>query len=142
MMHITFSATTDALLARQKTVTRRNWKPRHANKFKPDDLVAAYDRSPRNGGRRVAVIRITDPPRLESTGSMPPEEWYAEGFEYMQSRGMLVRLHAKESTPAQLWQDWKTNPRSMWVVRFELVEVLSVNLPFLPLIKQTGIAPL
>lgn len=124
MMHITFAATTAALLAGKKTVTRRDWKESHAAKFKAGDLVAAYDKSPRVGGKQVAVIRITKAPYLESTGDTTPDDWHAEGFDYMTRHGMMVELPGKTITPYDLWTEWMLDERPMWVVRFELVEVL------------------
>ncbi len=57
-MIISFAWTTPALLAGKKTVTRREWSDKHAAKFKPGDLVDAWDKSPRFKGKKVAVIRI------------------------------------------------------------------------------------
>ena len=57
-MIISFAWTTAALLDGRKTVTRREWSDAHAAKFKPGDLVDAYDRSPRFKGKKVGVIRI------------------------------------------------------------------------------------
>ena len=58
MQIISFALTTDALLACQKTVTRRDWPDKYAAQFQVGNLVQAYDKSPRNGGRCVAIIRI------------------------------------------------------------------------------------
>lgn len=58
-MIISFAWTTQALLAGRKTVTRREWTDGHAAKFKPGDLVDAWDKLPRcKGSKKVAVIRI------------------------------------------------------------------------------------
>ncbi len=57
-MIISFAWTTAALLEGRKTVTRREWTDKHAAKFKPGDLVDAWDKSPRFKGKKVAVIRI------------------------------------------------------------------------------------
>lgn len=120
-MIISFARTTPALLAGAKTVTRRDWKEGHANKFKPGMLVDAYDKSPRNGGRKVAVIRILSI-QWGSTRNLPMSEWIAEGFNWMSQHG--IPLHARGMTCTELWDDWFTHPRMKWVVRFELVEVI------------------
>lgn len=58
-MIISFAYTTDALLAGQKTVTRRDWAPSHAAKFYPGLVVDAWSRNPRvPGARKVAEIQI------------------------------------------------------------------------------------
>ncbi len=57
-MIISFAWITPSLLARLKDVTRREWSDAHAAKFKPGDLVDAWDKSPRFKGKKVAVIRI------------------------------------------------------------------------------------
>lgn len=69
-MYISFAWTTPALLARAKSATRRMWAPSHAAKFRAGQIVDAYDRSPRLGGRRVATIRIARDPWKQRTGLM------------------------------------------------------------------------
>ena len=64
-MIISFAWTTTALLDGRKTVTRREWSDGHAAKFKPCDLVDAWDKSPRFKGKKVAVIRIVSIHRLQ-----------------------------------------------------------------------------
>jgi hypothetical protein len=56
---ISFAWTVPALIAGQKTVTRRVWSSGHAAKFHAGDVVDAWDKSPRAHGRRVATIEIT-----------------------------------------------------------------------------------
>lgn len=58
MKIISFAKTTAALLAGHKSVTRRYWNPRHALSFKPGEIVQAWDKSPRFGGKMVAEIKI------------------------------------------------------------------------------------
>jgi hypothetical protein len=118
MRIISFAWTTSALLAGEKTVTRRNWKAKWALGFHAGDLVAAYDRDTRYGGRRVGTIRLTSDPVLESTLAAPPTDWRAEGFEYLQSRAIEV----DGMLPYRLWTAWKLVPQQLWVVRFEMVE--------------------
>jgi hypothetical protein len=115
---ISFAWTTAALLAGEKTVTRRDWKPQYAARFQEGDLLAAYDRQPRFGGKRVATIRLTQTPYLESTEYAPTQDYVAEGFKYLDERGILV----DGLTPPRLWRAWKLLPRELYVVRFRLVE--------------------
>lgn len=90
MKIISFAWTTPALLAGRKTVTRRDWQLGYASGFHAGDLVAAYNRSPRHGGRQVATIRLTRAPYLESTKEAPPEDYEAEGLAYLDSIGAKV----------------------------------------------------
>lgn len=119
MRIVSFGHTTAALLAGQKTVTRRDWKPQHAARFHKGDLCAAYNMSPRNGGKQVAVIRIARAPYLEPSRDIPDEDWQAEGFQYLTD----AEVRVFGMWPADVWTDWHVNPRDLWVVRFEIVEV-------------------
>ena len=60
MQIISFALTTHALLAGRKSVTRRDWPEKYAQQFKVGSLVQGYDRSPRNGGKCIAIIRTED----------------------------------------------------------------------------------
>jgi len=120
MRPISFAWTTPALLAGVKTVTRRDWKATHAARHHAGDLLAAYDRQARYGGKQVAVIRLTADPVLESTAAAPESDYQAEGFEWLQDRGIKV----DKLDPRALWTAWRVFPRDLWVVRFELVEIV------------------
>jgi len=123
MMTISFAWTTPALLAGVKTVTRRDWNPEYAARFRAGQLVAAYDRQPRYRGRQVATIRLTQPPYRQSTADAPESDWEAEGFAYLERMGSKVG----KLTPRVLWKAWHVFPQEMWVVRFELVEVVGAQ---------------
>jgi len=123
MMTISFAWTTPALLAGVKTVTRRNWEPEYAARFRAGQLVAAYDRQPRYRGRQVATIRLTQAPYRQSTAEAPASDWEAEGFAYLESVGAKV----DGMRPKVLWRAWHVYPQQMWVVRFELVEVVGAQ---------------
>ena len=122
---VSFAWATPALLAGAKTVTRRDWRPRYAEQFRAGDEVLAYDRSPRYGGKPVARIRLTQRPYRESTRQAPPSDYQAEGFAHLEALGVKVDGLA----PAVLWRAWHMQPRVVWVVRFELLEVLEPLLP-------------
>jgi len=121
MRIISFGWTTAALLAGRKTVTRRLWKAPYARRFHKGDLLAAYDRSPRIGGKHVATIRLTADPYLESTADAPPEDYAGEGFDYLTELGKNV----DGMPPASLWRvwHWPQTAQMLWVVRFELVDI-------------------
>ena len=115
MRIITFAQTVAPLLAGRKTCTRRVWAPRHAALFHAGDTVQAFDRSPRDGGRRVALIRLTADPEL--TAELPDSAWDAEGFAYMEEQGLTLW----GQTPRELWDSWRAAPRAWQVVRFHVL---------------------
>lgn len=121
-MIVSFGWTTPALLAGAKTVTRRDWKPQHAARFKPGMLVDAWNTSPRNvrgNPRKVATIRIVGTPYIENTAEILQTDYEAEGFEYLTQRGLLI----DGLTPDTLWELWHlpAAAHDLYVVRFELV---------------------
>lgn len=118
---ISFAETTPALLAGEKTVTRRDWKSTFAAAWKAGDEAIAYSKNPRNGGKPVARIRLTDAPYLESSERVPYADFVHEGFAYLRDHGLTL---FGGSTPDEVWEDWHRNWRDLWVVRFELLEVL------------------
>uniref|UniRef100_A0A6M3LUL9 ASCH domain-containing protein n=1 Tax=viral metagenome TaxID=1070528 RepID=A0A6M3LUL9_9ZZZZ len=124
MMQISFSWTTPALfvedLALRKSETRRDWKAKHAAKFRNGALVQAWDKQARFGGKKVAIIRLTRDPYQEPLCDIPGNAWYREGFEYLQR--MCLRVDGV--TPWELWSSWKLSDETMWVVEFELVQDL------------------
>lgn len=121
MKIISFAWTTPALLAGVKTVTRRDWKPHYAARFKAGDIVLAYDRNPRFKGKPVAKIQLTQDPYFENTKNAPQNDWFAEGFNWLFENRVLV---AGKFEPSLLWTVWKTHGFDKWVVRFRLLEVL------------------
>ncbi len=136
MRIISFAWTTPALLARRKTCTRRKWLRSTAERFQAGELVQAYDKQARFGGKRVGIIRLTAAPYLESTTKAPESDWEAEGFAYLESIGALV----DGLEPRKLWQSWRElEPAELWVVRFEVVEIeaeLKDNGPPLEMIPE------
>ena len=67
-MDISFSWTTEALLAGKKTVTRRDWSTKHANKFKVGTWHWATNKQRRFGGKiigRVYIVSIRREPLVK-----------------------------------------------------------------------------
>lgn len=121
---ISFAWTTPALLAGEKTVTRRDWDPNYARRFRKGMEVLAYDRQPRNGGKPIARLRLTEDARYEPDANAPDSDWAAEGFQFFRNRygaklknGRDVSLHG--------FNGWRDAGGSSWVVRFEVIEYLS-----------------
>lgn len=145
-MLISFAWTTPALLAGAKTMTRREWNDDYAARFKAGQLVDAWNQTPRvNSARRgialarkVATIRITRAPYRQRLGSMTNGDYAREGFRWMWE--MNDGPEAAQRAYA-IWHDWQQTPdRELWVVEFELVEVLGVGSPAggRPLEGETG----
>ena len=126
MRIIAFAYTTPALVAGAKSVTRRFWREAHAQHFHKGDLVQAYDRSPRAGGKPVAVIRLTEEPRLEWNQDAPDSDWEAEGYQYLYEHPEHIEVpFTRETVSREGFDEWRESGRQSWVVRFELVEVVA-----------------
>jgi len=122
MKIIAFDKTTLALLAGRKTVTRRDWTAKHAITFHAGEFVQAWNHTPRvKGANRIGTIRLTAAPSWEYSQSIPTSDYEAEGFAYLDEQEMTL---GDGVYPRELWDDWFTDPVMLWVVRFELVEVL------------------
>jgi hypothetical protein len=79
MKIISFAWTTKALLAGAKTVTRRDWTKEYAERFEKDEVIQAYNKSPRFGGKRVALIRLTKKPYWQLHKNLNHDDFIAEG---------------------------------------------------------------
>lgn len=123
-MIISFGWTTPAILARRKTVTRREWDPRYADRFYEGQVLDAWNTSPRNvrgNPHKIATIKLIAKPYLEHARLAPDDDWEGEGFAYLTEIGLTVHGH----TPEAMWRSWKINNPSLWVVRFEILEVIA-----------------
>lgn len=116
---ISFAWTTPALIAGQKTVTRRDWSDDYARKFRAGDEVIAYDRSPRVGGQPVARLRLTHDVRRESNIAAPDSDYEAEGFAYLSALpdGKFAG-YTREA-----FAHWRITTGTSQVIRFEVIEV-------------------
>ncbi len=128
MLIISFAWTVPALLARRKSCTRRDWNATYAARFHKGDLVQAWDKSPRIGGKRIGTVRLTADPEQIPANALPPEDWENEGFAYLTEIGCTV--HGK--TPQDFWDGWLASPYKVWVVRFEIVDIFEKALENIP----------
>lgn len=107
MMIISFALTHGQIKAGQKTVTRRLWKDNHAAKFKVGQRVIAYDKSPRNKGKPIGYLEITDKYR-EQLKDMPEADLCAEGGLW-ESKKEFIDLFGGNTE------------LKVWVIRFKLI---------------------
>ena len=122
---ISFAWTSAALLAGAKTVTRRAWAPAYARTFRSNELIHAYDRSPRVGGHQIARLRLTDVPRYEADADAPDSDYEAEGFAWFAAHPDALPARAREElrvavSPAA-YQAWREAGGHSWVIRFEVL---------------------
>lgn len=120
-MIVSFGLTSPAVIARRKTKTRRDWKPKHAAKFKAGVIFDAWNTSPRNitkGPHKIARCRVTRDAYQEPSNAFPDEDWEPEGFNYLDEIGAYGSAGA-----AKVVTEWFTKPRALWVLWFEVLEV-------------------
>jgi hypothetical protein len=141
MRHVSFAWTTPALLARVKTVTRREWSDDYARLFKSGDTLAAYDKSPRAGGKQVATIRLTAAPIYEPLAAMPDDDYHAEGFGYLHAHPAVLpktlfgKPCRREDFGRLGFEMWRQSGGSMWVIRFTVEDLTEYGIE--RLIEQT-----
>jgi len=125
---ISFTWTTPALLAGRKQMTWRDWDVSYARQFRPGLLVDAYDRSPRNGGRKVATIRLTAVERIP-IGGLADGDYEAEGLAYLAEhpeawpKRMFGRKFSPELVSRAAFDERRRTNEVGYCVRFELVSI-------------------
>jgi uncharacterized protein YqfB (UPF0267 family) len=107
MKIISFAWTTDALIAGEKTVTRRDWNDAYARRFKAGEIISAYDKNPRAGGKKIAEIRLTRAPYRQWLHDVTDEDEVKEG-------GLWGS--------GQAYREMMGDDRQVWVVEFELLK--------------------
>jgi len=115
---ISFAQTTGAFRMGRKSVTRRDWMDRHARHFVPGSVHSAWDKSPRNGGKKIGEVRIVslerEPlQRLHADPEYALNEWIREG-------GVLV-WPTVEAFLAHPWQTFHGDP---YRVEFAIIGVM------------------
>lgn len=123
-MIISFAWTTPAVVIDEKTVTRRDWKPITIAQFqgaaRTGELVEAWDKSPRFGGKCFGTVRIIDVVAKEDSRTIPESAWAEEGFHVLTPLGAKIG----KSTPRDVWLFWlHENDQDQTVVRFEVAEL-------------------
>lgn len=119
MKIISFAWTSPALLAGRKNRTRRSWDDDYATRFRVGDMVQAWDKSPRFGGKRIGIIQILGL-RKEDIFTMPAQDYEREGFAYFEEMGMRIR----GQVPREAFADWQRAGGGYWVVDFQLMSII------------------
>ena len=109
MKIISFAWTSEALLKKKKTVTRRTWKNKYASQFKVGDRCVAYNKNPRLGGKPIAIIQITDIYK-EKLKDMPVSDLKNEGGLWKTKKEFIELFDSPEQV--------------VWVIRFEVARIL------------------
>ncbi|EKO25279.1 hypothetical protein [Leptospira interrogans] len=123
MKIISFANTSPAFIAKEKSVTRRNWKDDYAKRFKKNELIQGWNRSPRFKGKPIGIIRLIETPYQENTFLMPEDDYAKEGFKYLDQSPHLKTGSYKDKNLKKFFEEWKQSAVLLWVVRFEYVEV-------------------
>lgn len=115
---ISFAWTTPAIVAKRKTVTRREWNDKYAKRFKVGDICQPYDKNPMYGGKPIKdrMIRIVSV-KKEDIKTMPNQDFEHEGFAYLEEQGLTIW----GKPPRKAFEEWREEGGIYWVVRFEYV---------------------
>lgn len=125
---IAFAWTMPALLARAKTVTRRDWKDATVKRFPAGQWVWAIDSTYRQNKR--ALIEIAGTPEKQLTAFLPESEWVAEGFEWIreQARQGGAEKASLAARALRIWDGWTDAPEMLWRVPICVVAVVPEGL--------------
>ncbi len=104
MKIISFAWTTMAFLSGNKTETRRDWTDSYAKSFHKGDIVQAYDKNPRSGGKLIGLIKLTEEPSKQWLHDMTDADEVAEG-------------HLWGS--ADKFREAMGKDREVWVIKFD-----------------------
>lgn len=118
MKIISFAWTSPALLALEKSRTRRAWNDAYASRFKVGDLVQAWDRSPRFGGKQIAIIQVMGL-KKENLLLMSENDYVLEGFAYFEKNGLKIR----GQDPRVAFDEWKQEGGDLYVLDFRVVSI-------------------
>lgn len=123
---LNFGWLADAVLNEQKTMALRNWGDIEALEWKRRMYAYCYDKPPSKGGRRLALLEITQTPYKVQTDKLRKSDFFASGLAYAQAQGQRA---PSGKTPEEVWEGWKNNPEEYYVIRFRVVQVYSQLAP-------------
>ena len=134
MKIISFAWTSVALLAGRKSRTRRKWDDKYAARFKVGDMLQAWDRSPRFGGKRIGTIEVVGI-KKEDIYLMPPEDFEKEGFAYFEQNGLKIR----GQDPRAAFFEWRDQGGLYYVLDFRLISITPGVQQWIVRSKKTGV---
>ena len=118
MKIISFAWTVPSLLARRKTRTRREWRDDYAQRFRVGDMIQAWDKQPRFGGKKIGIIEITGI-KKQNLSEMTAEDYEKEGFKFFEEKGLKIW----DKDPADAFNDWQEDDYEVWVIDFKVIEL-------------------
>lgn len=97
-MIISFAQTIRPLLAGKKTQTRRHWKPAQLALWQKqydagNKVHEAYNKNPRNGGRKIGYIALTCRPYTQRLVDAPPDTPSKVGFPQMGLHELIEQVY-------------------------------------------------
>lgn len=84
-------------------------------------FVWAYDYPPCYGGNLIAVIRLNENPKAESTSELTDHDYVDEGYAFLEKFPSLVPEQIRPLR--KLFQTYQSMDYRLWVIRFEVVEL-------------------
>ncbi|WP_017851985.1 hypothetical protein ACO1KB_19060 [Leptospira interrogans serovar Szwajizak] len=127
MKIISFGYTTAPLLAKRKCVTRRDWKDQYALSFRPNEIVQAYDKQARFGGKKIGEIKIVSVLN-EHPNKMPDSDYEDEGFAWLDENPDFIHrtfIHTNGTkNMRKYFRMWRMFGKPCWVIRFEPLTLL------------------
>lgn len=129
---ISFGWTWPAVVAKEKTCTRRDWNDKYAMSFKSGEVCHAWDFSPRSGhGKWIADIKIKDV-YFQNTSCLKNGDYVNEGFLFLDDhkhlipnvKGSPLMNYIGEDDPCRrFFWNWKEEQKDLYVVRFDVMTV-------------------
>lgn len=117
---ISMAYVTPSFCSNCKTVTRRNWAKVTIKQFHKGTKVLVWNKQARFGGEPIGVMELTDEPFKQSTGEMTDEDYYNEGFGYLDHK---VARSIYEAQLGSTFINWKIKDEILTVVPFKILEV-------------------
>lgn len=119
MLSISYAWTIAAMKAREKFCTRRHWTPEYAARFHAGDKVLMLTRNYRIGGSPFGIHQLTLDPFQQPTGEMTEQDYQDEGLLWMELNGLSII----GTPPRQFFEEWRANNETVFVVRFNILEI-------------------
>ena len=119
---ISMAYTTPAWVNQAKTITRRNWNPNYASRFRKDQILRAYSSSPLGGGVPLGEMRLTDVPQFRRTSTASLQEMYEkEGFRFLDME--YQKFTGKKELLWDATRRWIEADVWVWEIPFEITKV-------------------